>query len=346
MRSAECGIAVAGRSASDARPATPHSAFPIPHWAGRGGVVKIAVVFDTLHPDWEDADYKKEVDAKVEEAEYDVGRALLAQGHDVLMVGVADQLAPVLERLAAFQPKLVFNGCESFRGHARHEYALATVLEMHGYRYTGSSPTGLLVARNKSLTKKILAHHEIRVPAFAEFRPGEKPVRPSELRFPLIVKPLLEEASVVEDDEDLGVRVKFIHEKFHQAAIVEELIEGRELYVGLIGNDTLQVLPIVELTFGEPDGEHRIATYKAKSDEVAARIADTCTTAFHALWLHDYGRVDLRLTHDDVVYVLEVNPNPFLAQENEMADAAGKAGMSYNAFIQRIVEEALARGSA
>src|SRR2546425_614569 len=236
----ECGIAVAGRSASDTRPATPHSAFPIPHWAGRGGAVKIAVVFDTLHPDWEDADYKKEVDAKVEEAEYDVGRALLAQGHDVLMVGVADQLAPVLERLATFQPKLVFNGCESFRGHARHEYALATVLEMHGYRYTGSSPTGLLVARNKSLTKKILAHHEIRVPAFAEFRPEEKPVRPSELRFPLIVKPLLEyasvgiaQASVVKDDEELEVRVKFIHEKFHQAAIVEELIEGRELYVGL-----------------------------------------------------------------------------------------------------------------
>src|SRR2546427_73825 len=169
-RGGEGGLAGAGGWAGTSRPATPHSAFPIPHWAGRGGAVKIAVVFDTLHPDWEDADYKKEVDAKVEEAEYDVGRALLAQGHDVLMVGVADQLAPVLERLATFQPKLVFNGCESFRGHARHEYALATVLEMHGYRYTGSSPTGLLVARNKSLTKKILAHHEIRVPAFAEFR--------------------------------------------------------------------------------------------------------------------------------------------------------------------------------
>src|SRR6266567_1905848 len=270
---------MSGRASCDDRPptSTPHSAFPIPHWAERGGgrAVKIAVVFDTLHPDWEDADYKKEVDAKVEEAEYDVARALMAQEHDVLMVGVADQLAPVLERLAKFQPKLVFNGCESFRGHARHEYALATVLEMHGYRYTGSSPTGLL------------------------------------------------------------------------------------------GNHTLQVLPIVELTFGESDGEHRIATYKAKwdeeyrkrkkiknvfakglSDEVAAKIADTCTTAFHALWLHDYGRVDLRLTHDDAVYVLEVNPNPFLAQENEMADAAEKAGMTYNAFIQRIVDEALARGPA
>src|SRR2546426_11425469 len=172
-RGGEGGFGGGGGRGGDPRPATPHSAFPIPHWAGRGGAVKIAVVFDTLHPDWEDAEYKKEIEATVEEAEYDVARALLAQGHDVLMVGVADQLAPVLERLAAFQPKLVFNGCESFRGHARHEYALATVLEMHGYRYTGSSPTGLLVARNKSLTKKILAHHEIRVPAFAEFRPGE-----------------------------------------------------------------------------------------------------------------------------------------------------------------------------
>jgi len=334
--------------------------------------MKVAVVFDTLHPDWEDADYKKEVEAKVEEAEYDVARALMALAHDVLMVGVAEQLAPVLDRLAAFQPKLVFNGCESFRGRARHEYAFATVLEMHGYRYTGSSPTGLLVARNKSLTKKILAHHGIRVPAFAEFRPGEKPLRPSELRFPLIVKPLLEDASVgisqasvVEDDTDLAARVKFIHEKFRQAAIVEELIEGRELYAGLVGNETLQVLPIVELTFGESDGEHRIATYKAKwdeeyrkrkkiknvfakglSDAVSAKIGDICTAAFHALWLQDYGRVDLRLTHDDEVYVLEVNPNPFLAAENEMADAAEKAGMTYTGFIQRIVDEAMARESA
>ena len=332
--------------------------------------MKVAVLFDTLHPDWEDADYKKEVEAKVEEAEYDVARALMAKGHDVLMIGMGEELGPPLERLAQFQPKLVFNGCESFRGHARHEYALAGVLEMHGYRYTGSSPTALLVARNKSLTKKILAYHGIRVPAFAECPLGEKPMRPSELRFPLIVKPLLEDASVgiaqasvVENDEDLSERVKFIHEKFRQAAIVEELIEGRELYVGMVGNATVQLLPIIEMTFGEADnGEHRIATYKAKwdeeyrkrkkiknvfakglSDELTAKIGDICTTAFHALWLQDYGRVDLRLTHDDEVYVLEVNPNPFVAFEHEMANAAEKTGMDYEAFIQRIVDEALER---
>ncbi len=333
--------------------------------------MKIAVVFDSLHPEWEDADYKREVqEGKIEEAEYDVARALLARGHDVLMLGIKDDLGPLLERLAAFQPKLVFNGCEAFRGHARHEYAVAAVLEMHGYTYTGSPPTALLVARNKSLTKKVLAYHGIRVPAFAEYHAGDDLVRPSELRFPLIVKPLLEDASVgiaqasvVEDDDSLVQRIKFIHEKYSQAAIVEELIEGRELYVGLIGNATLEVLPLIEMTFGEPEtGEHRIATYKAKwdeeyrkrkkiknvfakglSDELTAKITEICTTAFHALWLQDYGRVDVRLTHDDEVYVLEVNPNPFIAYEHEMANSAEKAGMKYEAFVQRIVDEALAR---
>jgi D-alanine-D-alanine ligase len=336
--------------------------------------VKIAVVFDTPHPDWQDADYKREVaDGKIEEAEYDVARALLAKGHDVLMVGIGNELGPLLERLGAFGPKLVFNGCEAFRGHARHEYAVAAVLDMHGYPHTGSSPTALLVARNKSLTKKILAYHGIRVPAFAEFHAGDQLVRPSELRFPLIVKPLLEDASVgiaqasvVENDDTLAQRVEFIHEKYRQAAIVEELVEGRELYVGLIGNDKLEVLPLTEMTFGEPDdGEHRIATYKAKwdeeyrkrkkiknvfakglSDELTAKIAEICTTAFHALWLQDYGRVDVRLAHDDEVYVLEVNPNPFIAYEHEMANAAEKAGLKYNDFIQRIVDEAVARDRA
>ena len=334
--------------------------------------MKIAVVFDALHPEWGDADYKREIaEAKVEEAEYDVARALLANGHDVLMVGIGNELGPLIDRLAEFGPKIVFNGCEAFRGNARHEYAIAAVLEMHGYAHTGSPPTALLVARNKSLTKKVLAYHGIRVPAFAEFHPGETLVRPSELRFPLIVKPLLEDASVgiaqasvVENDDTLAERVRFIHEKFTQAAIVEELVEGRELYAGLIGNDKVEVLPLVELTFGEPEtSEHRIATYKAKWDEeyrkrkkirnvfakglpeeLTTKISDICTTAFHALWLQDYGRVDLRLAHDDEVYVLEVNPNPFLAVENEMADAAEKAGLKYNEFIQRIVDEAVARG--
>lgn len=332
--------------------------------------MKIAVIFDSPHPEWEDEAFKREVEQKVEEAEYDVARALMAGGHDVLMIGIGDDVSPLLMKLAAFQPKLVFNGCEGFRKNARHEYAIAALLDMYGYRYTGSSPTALLVARNKSLTKKVLAFHGIRVPAFAEFHEGDEFVRPSELRFPLIVKPLLEDASigiaqasVVEDDASLKQRIEFIHSKYHQAAIVEELVEGREVYVGLIGNDDLEVLPLTEMTFGEPEtAEHRIATYKAKWDEdyrkkkkiknvfakgvseqLTTRIGEICTTAFHALWLQDYGRVDVRLAHDDEVYVLEVNPNPFIADEHELAEAAKKSGLKYNAFIQRIVDEALAR---
>ena len=332
--------------------------------------MKIAVIFDSPHPEWEDEAFKREVEEKVEEAEYDVARALMAGGHDVLMIGIGDDVSPLLSKLAAFQPKLVFNGCEGFRKNARHEYAIAALLDMYGYRYTGSSPTALLVARNKSLTKKVLAFHNIRVPAFAEFHEGDALVRPSELRFPLIVKPLLEDASigiaqasVVEDDQSLKQRIEFIHSKYHQAAIVEELVEGREVYVGLIGNDDVEVLPLTEMTFGEPETtDHRIATYKAKwdedyrkrkkirnvfakgvSEELTRRIGEICSTAFHALWLQDYGRVDVRLAHDDEVYVLEVNPNPFIADEHELAEAAKKSGLKYNAFIQRIVDEALAR---
>ncbi|MGH7646384.1 MAG: D-alanine--D-alanine ligase family protein [Gemmatimonadales bacterium] len=333
--------------------------------------MKIAVVFDTVHPEWEDADYRQEIaGGTVDEAEYDAARALEVNGHEVSLVGVRDDVRRLVERLAAHAPALVFNCCEGFAGDARHEYAVAALLEMHGYRHTGSSPTGLLVARNKSLSKKILAFHGIRVPDFAVFRPGDVFVRPSALRYPVIVKPLLEDASlgiaqasVVTDDESFAERVSFIHDKFHQAAIAEELIDGRELYVSLLGNAALEVLPIVELHFGKlSKAERRIATYKAKwdeeyrerqgirtgfarrlSDEVLGRIRRVCETAFHALWLQDYGRIDLRLTHDHEVYVLEANPNPFLAAEHELALAAAKAGMRYPALIQRIVDEAMAR---
>jgi D-alanine-D-alanine ligase len=332
--------------------------------------MRVAVVFDTPHPEWEEDDFRREMQERTaEEAEYDVAEALQQNGHDVRLVGIREDIRPMVDRLSAFDPELVFNCCEGFRGSAQYEYAVAAVLEMHGWRHTGSTPTGLIVARNKSMSKKILAHHGVRVPEFATFHPGDPFLRPSMLRFPLIVKPLLEDASVgiaqasvVGDDASLAERVTFIHEKFQQAAIAEELIPGRELTVGLIGNDKLEVLPIVELHFGKlSKAERRIATYKAKWDEeyrerhhirsgfarlsegVRQKIRSVCETAFHALWLQDYGRLDVRLTHDQEVYVLEVNPNPFIAYGHEFANAAEKAGMNYRAFIQRLVDEAMRR---
>jgi len=335
--------------------------------------MKVAVVFDSLHPEWEDADYREHIaESKADEAEYDVARALIDLGHEVQFVGIRDDVRQLLDRLAAFAPDLVFNCSESFRGDSHLEYAVAAVLEMHGYRFTGSPATALLVARNKSMSKKILAFHGIRVSDFAVFHAGEGFVRPSALRYPLIVKPLLEDASlgiaqssVVSDDEGLAERITFIHEKFSQAAIAEELIEGRELYVGLVGNDAVEMLPVIEMDFGKLDTvERRIATWKAKWDEeyrkqqkirtgFARRLApelleklrEVCETAFHALGFHDYGRLDLRLTHDDEMYVLEANPNPFIAREHEMAMAAEKAGMKYAEFIERIVKEAVKRGA-
>jgi D-alanine-D-alanine ligase len=333
--------------------------------------MKVAVAFDSLHPEWEDEDYRNHIaETKPDEAEYDVARALMDQGHDVRFVGVRDDARQLLERLAAFKPDIVFNCSEGFRDDSHLDYTVAAVLEMHGYRYTGCSATALLVARNKSMSKKILAFHGIRVSDFAVFHAGEGFVRPSSLRYPLIVKPLLEDASlgiaqssVVSDDEGLAERITFIHEKFSQAAIAEELIEGRELYVGMIGNDSVEMLPVIELDFGKLDtAERRIATWKTKWDEeyrkqqeirtvfarrlspeLLEKLHQVCETAYHALGFQDYGRLDLRLTHDDEFYVLEANPNPFIAREHEMAMAAEKAGMKYGEFIERIVKEAMKR---
>jgi D-alanine-D-alanine ligase len=246
------------------------------------------------------------------------------------------------------------------------------MLEAEGYRYTGSPPVSLLVSRNKAMSKKVLAYHGIRVPEFVTYRAGE-PIRlPETLRLPLIVKPLqsdasagIAQASVVQDEVALGERVTLVHERFHQPAIVEEFIDGRELYVSLIGNgDTLDVLPLTEMVFDKKRTrpEERIATQSAKWDEdyrarrgirnvfarpvskaVRERIATTCRTAFRVLWLRDYARLDVRLGSDGEVWFLEANANPFISYGHDMANAAEKAGLDYYRFIERLVNEAVWR---
>lgn len=339
--------------------------------------MRIAVAFDTPRigwgPDEHAAQLAKEVATwkKVEpEMEYQVAHALIQNGHDVLLVGVHDDLRELSTRLADYKPALVVNAAESFLGNSRLDYLIPAVLEAEGYSYTGAPPLSLLVTRNKAMSKKVLAYHGVKVPGFVSYRIGES-VGECGLQFPLIVKPLqsdasegISQASIVRDVAGLVDRVAFVHAQFAQPAIAEEYIEGREIYATVIGNgDELEILPPVEMVFDKGvRPEHRIATQSAKWDPAyrerrgirnvfarrmsavaKQRLEETCRAAYRALWLRDYGRLDVRLTRDGEVWFIEANANPYLGYGHDSAEAAHKAGLSYQAFIQRIVDEALAR---
>ena len=341
--------------------------------------MRVAVVFDTPYSGWghpeHEAQMVREVAAwKVDEPEmeYQIAHALRERGHEVRLLGVCDDLQYLVSCLAEWSPDLVFNSAEAFRGNAALEYLLPGVLEAEGYRYTGAPPLGLQMSRNKAISKKILAYFGIQVPGFVSYRLHEKVESAPPLKFPLFVKPLqsdgsagIAQASVVQDLASLTDRVAFIHDRFGEGAIAEEFVDGRELYVSVIGNeDSLEVLPIIEMVFDKRKTrpEERIATQSAKWDEayrarkgirnvmarplskaVRARIYETCRTAYRALWLRDYARLDLRLTADGEIWVLEANANPFISYGHDMANAAAKAGMEYYDFIQRIVDAAVAR---
>jgi D-alanine-D-alanine ligase len=341
--------------------------------------MRIAVVFDTPRAGWTPDDHARQMDKEVSawkheepEMEYQVANALRHGGHEVRLIGIHKRLEDLLAGLAEWQPELVVNGVEGFRGQAELDYLVPALLEAEGYHYTGSPPLALLVTRNKAMSKKVLAYHGIQVPGFVTYRPGEAADAVPELRFPLIVKPLqsdasegIARASVVRDHDALVERVAFVHERFRQPAIAEEFIEGRELYVSLVGNeDQLQILPLTEMVFDreKTEPEERIATRHAKWDEpyrerrgirnvfarrissaARDRIEQICRTAFRALWLRDYARLDIRLTPKGEVWFLEANANPFISYGHDMANAARKAGMDYNGFLQRIMDEALRR---
>jgi len=340
--------------------------------------MRIAVVFDTPYDSWHHEDHARQMAKEVAawkddepEMEYQIADALRERGHEVTLIGVKNDLEYLVRCLDALHPELVFNAAEAFHGNAGLEYMIPGLLEAEGYRYTGSPPMALLVSRNKAMSKKVLAWHGFRVPRFVTWRPGEAVAPPAELPFPLIVKPLqsdasvgIAHASVVQDAAALRERVALVHERFHQPAIAEEFVNGRELYVSLLGNgDRLEILPITELVFdrGVPP-EERIATKHAKWDEsyrarrgirnifarpiaraTRSRIEEICRTAFRSLWLRDYARLDVRLAPDGEVWVLEANANPFISYGHDMAHAAEKAGMDYYRFIERLVEEAMER---
>jgi len=295
--------------------------------------------------------------------EYDVIETLRERGHEVKVLGVHDDLAGIRPTAGFFEPHIVLNLMEAFAGVTTFDQNVVSYLELLRLRYTGCNPRGLMLARDKALSKKLLAYHRIPVPDFTVVRHGRRPVLSKKLRFPVIVKSLffeasagISQASVVENAEQLAKRVQFIHDSLGTAAIVEQFIDGREMYVGVLGNERLEVLPVWEMSFaGMADNRWRIATERvkwstkyqkkngimtsaAKLDAADAdRIQRITKRAYRALDLNGYARIDLRMDDEGRVYVLEANPNPNLAYGEDFAESAEAAGVSYEALLERII---------
>lgn len=305
-----------------------------------------------------------EIETAEWKTEYDVVSTLRQIGHEVLPLGVRSDLEVIHKTIEEWKPHIAFNLLEEFDGVAVYDQNVIGYLELLGMPYTGCNPRGLMLARDKSLAKKILAYHRIPCPDFAFFPMGRTFKRNKRLAFPLIVKSVSQEASqgisqasIVDDDDKLRERVAFIHNSVGTDAIAERFIEGRELYVGVLGNMRLQVFPVWELFLGGlPDEVQRIATARVKwnpkyqkkygitsgpaeglPNGMQERIQHLAKRIYRALNLSGYARIDLRLDPDGKVYVLEANPNPEVAKPEDFAESAQEAGTPYADLLQRIL---------
>ena len=305
-------------------------------------------------------------------AEFDIVQCLRKLGHEARALGVQDEFLPIRDAVEEFKPDVVFNLLEEFHNNVLFDQNVVSLLELLRVPYTGCNPRGLILARSKSLSKKLLAYHRIPVPDFLVIPRGHRTRRPRKLEFPLIVKSLMEhasygiaQASLVEDDERLAERVAFVHESIGTDAIAERFIEGREIYVAVLGNDRLVTLPPVELVFENmPANAALIATAKAKHDlayqakrgivlraaeglepEVTERISRLAKRIYRTLELDGYARIDFRLSHSNVPYFLDANPNPDISDGEEIASAASLVGMTYSDLVSRILSLALKRGA-
>lgn len=299
--------------------------------------------------------------------------ALRAGGHESRRVVVDSEVEPLVQTLASNRPDLVINLAESFAGKSALESNIAALLNLLDLRYTGSSPAGLLVAGDKTLSKKVLRFHGIQSPEFATVYRGMVDWA-GDVQFPLIVKPPQEDASlgithksIVRDVKELLEKIAELQSEYQQPALAEQFVEGREFYVGVLGNANARALPIIELDFSKfPADRPRIASWEAKwgdegdakgaefegtesvfpedvPDELRDRIQKAAVDAFHALRLRDYARVDMRVTDAGEIYVIEVNPNCYLEAKSEFARSAERDGIPYDQLIAQIVELASAR---
>jgi D-alanine-D-alanine ligase len=337
------------------------------------GKLKIIVLYDRVLVDESDEAAASEKSPVVrtldkKEVEEEVTDALTKLGHDPVLYELDGTLKSLLG-LAKLDCDLVFNLAESFADDDTADFKIAGYLELLGKNYTGTGTHGLMLAQDKAVAKKIFAFHGIHTPVFAKSFRGRLDFS-HDLHFPVIVKPAREDGSigiefsaVVNSIKELMERMDWLHAHFDSPVLIEEYIDGREMYVGVIGNDKPVALPVIELDLSKlPEGTPRIAAAEVKwgkgtkayrdtksavatdlPEEAAAALQKTAVAAFQALELRDYGRVDMRLQPDGRVQVIEVNPNPWLSSRAEFAMAARKSGRTYSQLVEEIVDLAQAR---
>ena len=322
----------------------------------------IVLVHEDLVPP-DSLEGQSEKDIQLWKTEYDVVSTLKKIGHEVFPVGLRSELGVIRQAIEDHKPHIAFNLLEEFDGYPLYDQHVVSYLELKKLAYTGCNPRGLTIAHDKALTKKILAYHRIHVPGFAVFPINRKVRVPRRLKFPLFVKSLIDEgsvgiskASVVRDGEKLAERVDFIHRQNNAPAIAEEFIEGREVYVGVIGNQKLQTYTPWEMVMENlPEGEQVIATGKVKWDvnyqkqvglvtrpalitpELEKKFEHTSKRIYRILGLSGYARLDYRLTEDGRIYLIEANPNAQIARNEDFADSAEHCGVKYEQLLQKII---------
>ena len=295
--------------------------------------------------------------------EYDVVEYLRKSGHEVRALGLGDNLADLRSAIMEWKPDVAFNLLEEFQGIVSYDQHVVAFLELMRQPYTGCNPRGLMISRDKALSKQILSYHRIPTPRFAVLRRGQRYRVPAKLKFPLFVKSVSEDASlgisqasVVHDVDHLKDRIQFIHDQTRSDALVEEYIEGREFYVGVMGNQRLQTFPVWELDFGTLPELAGIATRKVKWDRAYQKKHGIRTSAaqalpdgmpgyldkltkriYRALSLSGYARIDFRMRPDGSVFVLEANANPNLSLGEDFAQSAKVTGVEYGELLGRIM---------
>ena len=295
--------------------------------------------------------------------EWDVVTTLRKRRHELLVIGVHDDLTPIRQAIEEFKPEIVFNLMEAFADIGVFDQNVVSYLELLRVPYTGCNPRGLTLSRDKALARKLLAYHRIPSPDFTVVPIHRRPVLPKKLSFPLIVKSLtyessigISQASVVANEEQLQKRVKYIHDTILTPAIIEQFIDGRELYVGVIGNQRLRVFPVWEMSFAKmPDSSWRIATERVKwsvkyqkrhgidtaeaqlPEGLAPKIQHLARRTYRALDLSGYARIDFRMDASGKAYVIEANANPQLAEDEDFAKSAKRVEVSYSMLLERIM---------